>query len=334
MERSPNSDYLDGIRGLAVLVVLLGHASNFGMDIIPGVDLRATAKAGVWLFFILSAFLLTRRLRDEILLSPVEALKSYLIKRGMRILPLYSVVLAFCVLVGWMPAPQALSHIALAEGRDHFWTIVVEMTFYAVLPLAVVFLRTQRQYAAFFFLALIVSLSAGADKIAQNSLMIAPYLAFFAAGMLISVMPVVRLKAKPATAVCGIAIISVVAMSPRMISFIFGLSVEEALAFAYLHIVPWCAVLACSAQSPMFASFLRSAMLRSAGKLSFAAYLIHYPIFSIVAATEFASIPFIGAITLAVVATLSAVLYISVERPLMRLASTLAFNQYRDKIRA
>lgn len=332
MKRSPNSDYLDGIRGLAVLVVLFGHASNFGMDIIPGVDLRATAKAGVWLFFILSAFLLTRRLRDEILISPIPALKSYLIKRGMRILPLYSVVLVSCVLVGWMPARQALAHITLAEGRDHFWTIVVEMTFYAVLPLAVAFLRTERQYAAFFFLALIISLSAGAGKIALNSLMLAPYLAFFAAGMLLSVMPVMKMNPRTATAVCGAAVITVAAISPRTISFIFGLSVDKALSFAYLHIVPWCALLACSDQSPMFAGFFRSAMLRSAGKLSFAAYLIHYPIFSIVAATGFASIPFIGAITLAVVAALSAALYLSVERPLMRRASELASKQNRDRV--
>ena len=50
---------LDGLRGLAVLLVLLSHMSLHGINIIEPLDFSGIGKAGVYLFFSLSAFLLT-----------------------------------------------------------------------------------------------------------------------------------------------------------------------------------------------------------------------------------------------------------------------------------
>ena len=52
-----NTNYLTSIRGLACLMVVIAHI----ISVIPGVgkNVSGCGKIGVWLFFILSAFLLT-----------------------------------------------------------------------------------------------------------------------------------------------------------------------------------------------------------------------------------------------------------------------------------
>ena len=52
---------LDGLRGLAVLLVLVSHASNIGVWLGPWFDCRGVGRYGVFLFFVLSAYLLTRQ---------------------------------------------------------------------------------------------------------------------------------------------------------------------------------------------------------------------------------------------------------------------------------
>ena len=50
---------LHGLRGIAASSVLLTHASNNGYHVLPGVSFSGTGRSGVFLFFVLSAFLLT-----------------------------------------------------------------------------------------------------------------------------------------------------------------------------------------------------------------------------------------------------------------------------------
>ena len=64
--RQRHLDALDGLRGLAVLVVIGSHLSNVGM--LPRPGLSGTGKSGVYLFFVLSAYLLTRILLQRPLL--------------------------------------------------------------------------------------------------------------------------------------------------------------------------------------------------------------------------------------------------------------------------
>src|SRR5690606_3191773 len=52
-------DALDGLRGLAVLIVMASHWSNAGVDLLPW-SMAGTGKSGVYLFYVLSAFLLAR----------------------------------------------------------------------------------------------------------------------------------------------------------------------------------------------------------------------------------------------------------------------------------
>ncbi len=145
-ERIPE---LDGIRGVAVLLVLIVHFAIFtatsGIDrFIPTfVGLGAT---GVDLFFVLSGFLITGILiRSKT--SPGYFTHFYG-RRVVRIFPLYYayLVIYFCF-VNRTSLPQLhywlyLSNWKTAFGKDfvplaHFWSLSIEEQFYLVWPMIV-----------------------------------------------------------------------------------------------------------------------------------------------------------------------------------------------------
>src|SRR3546814_17702763 len=57
--RQQHYDALDGLRGLAVLIVIASHLSLLGFGLVPGLPVGGIGKSGVYLFFVLSALLLT-----------------------------------------------------------------------------------------------------------------------------------------------------------------------------------------------------------------------------------------------------------------------------------
>lgn len=96
MTSSPHSlPAADGIRGLACLLVLLVHSATLCWpEMFP--LLRGGGKYGVWLFFVLSAFLLTLHLQRRGF--GLTSLADYALARSLRIVPLF--VLA-CLLYAW-----------------------------------------------------------------------------------------------------------------------------------------------------------------------------------------------------------------------------------------
>ena len=147
---------LDGLRGLAVLLVLLDHASDTGMRFTEAMDLNRAGKYGVYLFFVLSAFLLTLPFcrPDGPKLDDARTWLNYFLRRFVRIFPLYAIVLA--VLGVLLPADKAgsmsfVAHLLIRDGQDQFWSIPVEVKFYLVLPMigvALAFLRRRAWWKA------------------------------------------------------------------------------------------------------------------------------------------------------------------------------------------
>ena len=141
-------DALDGLRGLAVLIVIASHLSNAGMGLLP-FSMGGTGKSGVYLFYVLSAFLLMRLM----LLRGARAgygnarmWADYALRRVLRIWPLYLVVLLLSWALttqgyaGWhyqLDTPALLRHLLLREGQSVLWSIPVEFKFYLCLPLLV-----------------------------------------------------------------------------------------------------------------------------------------------------------------------------------------------------
>ncbi|WP_322071993.1 acyltransferase family protein [Paraburkholderia bannensis] len=151
---------LDGLRALAVMLVFLSHKAH--------VDVVDAGKIGVWLFFLISGYLIIgelhrNRLRVEQHAARRDAvLYVFFVKRALRIFPVYYLLLialtiahAFFyqrdVQLGLMWHFVFLSNFWIGMVHDgwpgtvsHFWSLAVEQQFYLVAPFALLFNRASR----------------------------------------------------------------------------------------------------------------------------------------------------------------------------------------------
>lgn len=126
---------LDGIRGMAFLFVILGHVSNYYGQFFTGF-----AIVGMWLFFALSAFLLTQYfLSDPKRTSNPTEWLIYALRRIMHILPPYLLILLIYFFGKYLitSPTDIFKHFILISGTGHFWTIPVEIKYYLILPFVV-----------------------------------------------------------------------------------------------------------------------------------------------------------------------------------------------------
>jgi peptidoglycan/LPS O-acetylase OafA/YrhL len=152
---------LDGIRGIAIGVVLLFHLASWAGEALPLPLLTrwtSNGRHGVDLFFVLSGYLITGILWDT--RATAGYFKNFYVRRTLRIFPVYYLV----VLGVTVAAPLLLPHdekiLAVARqqgwlwsyavnlavslnrswtfyGMNHFWSLAVEEQFYLLWPLLV-----------------------------------------------------------------------------------------------------------------------------------------------------------------------------------------------------
>ena len=248
---SKDTRYLDGIRGLAALIVVAGHVSAAGMDLVPGLKLIGSEKDGVWLFFILSAYLLTPKLDTSIgQLGFIQAVTKYAIRRLLRILPLYYVVLFALTLFGYLgfTASVAAMHAVLLRGDLHFWTMPVEMSFYFILPIMLFIIRwfdwrRLPSFAVISCIAAIIYVTANPLNLVLNSFALPNYAVFFASGMLLSSLPKVRLRPAIANAILSFSVLLLFLFTPSILSSILDVDRTYAFALSIIFIIPWCAII-------------------------------------------------------------------------------------------
>jgi peptidoglycan/LPS O-acetylase OafA/YrhL len=138
MTKTDNNPTLDGIRGWAFLIVLVMHGFSICFD---GSQqyLQGCGKYGVWLFFVLSSFLLTK---NYVLTNGNK--REYMLGRVFRILPLYFICIA--IYSGLNIIQPTISEAILTSvglfGPLHLWTIPVEFCFYMIL-LVLLFVPNQ-----------------------------------------------------------------------------------------------------------------------------------------------------------------------------------------------
>ena len=326
-----HDDYLDGVRGLAALIVIFGHCSNARIDIVPGLDLRATGKIGVWLFFVLSAYLLARKLVPDLAATTgaTRVVATYVVKRLFRILPAYFVFLFGATALGFFRPGEALLHALLIEGRDHLWTIPVEMTFYAFLPIVALALAHCSPYwrlwvsVALLVGAASIYLVLGPQAIRANSIQFPGYALFFAFGILVSQCRIG--PSKPAA--FGIAVAATIViplLAPRSMAFFQGSTVSDAFVWSWAIGVAWCAMLYALMTSDAYRHLFNIRILRFYGRISFSLYLIHAYLVSAVAAN--AALPNIvrGVAALVLATIVASALYLAVEVPGLNIGAMLA----------
>jgi len=159
---------LDGVRGLAILLVMLYH---FRADLDSSSLLQHAiqwfseyGKTGVDLFFVLSGFLITGILLDS--RDAVNRFSAFYMRRILRIFPVYYLSLAVVFLVvpyifpgdpvSQRPASERVLFLTYLQNWPgdiqpawprllvHYWSLAVEEQFYLLWPMVVFFLTPRR----------------------------------------------------------------------------------------------------------------------------------------------------------------------------------------------
>ena len=149
--REPRFPLLDSVRAIAALSVLVFHASFWSKITLTGSALApflTRLDVGVAIFFVLSGFLLYRPfVRAHLQGTPEPRAVAYGWRRALRILPAYWLALTVIALVVPKPdtfqADHAVVYYGFLQiygdlvfgGISQAWTLCVEVTFYAMLPL-------------------------------------------------------------------------------------------------------------------------------------------------------------------------------------------------------
>lgn len=145
---------LDGWRGIAIALVLIEHTvwgacgrNPFGM----------LGQHGVAIFFVLSGYLITSKLRDEYAMHGSIDLRRFYVRRFFRLMPaawLYLTIATSLVAMSGvhLKASELLGCILFFRNyvhggttlTSHFWTLSLEEQFYLTWPALLLFLRPRR----------------------------------------------------------------------------------------------------------------------------------------------------------------------------------------------
>jgi peptidoglycan/LPS O-acetylase OafA/YrhL len=138
---------LDGWRGISILLVLGAHLLPLSPKSWHFNEMAG--PMGMALFFTLSGFLITRFLLTH------DSIRDFLIRRFFRIVPLAWLALIVALPLSSAPASVYLPNFLfyanlppyyLAPVADHFWSLCVEVQFYATVALIVALLGRRGLY--------------------------------------------------------------------------------------------------------------------------------------------------------------------------------------------
>ena len=153
---------LDGIRGTAILAVLVYHLVGHYRLIYEAIGLASLAinfgQKGVDLFFVLSGLLITGILIDS--QNSQNRWKNFFVRRALRIFPLYyvTIIVVYNLFPSvfhttgiskhqawlWVYLQNFGKCLGLCPDFGHFWSLAVEEQFYLIWPFLVWRFRTPR----------------------------------------------------------------------------------------------------------------------------------------------------------------------------------------------
>lgn len=308
---------LDGVRGWAILLVMIHHMAVF----IPTTPAQQTALGvlqigwvGVDLFFVLSGFLITGILLDS--RGGPGYFRSFYARRVLRIFPLYYLICAFSFIVlPHLPLPSIkaqrfatvggdqwmywtfLSNIALAKfgGPRHgimdvTWSLAIEEQFYIVWPALVLMLRPRTLGQ----LCILIILASPLLRL-TGMLLNLPVMSVYAftlcrldglcAGALIALIARGHFQIRPTPRLgavligCGAALFAASAVAARGINY--WDAGAPLISFGFTGIVSTFAgilVLALTIPNAPILRMINNAPMRTLGKYSYAIYLFHLPL--------------------------------------------------------
>jgi peptidoglycan/LPS O-acetylase OafA/YrhL len=341
-------DYIDALRGYAVLGVLLVHCSQYvGFD-----RFAAFGARGVQLFFVVSALTLMSSWH-----SRDDGVTAFFLRRIFRIVPMYwltILIYAFFPLIDHakLDTAEIIGAAFFLQGlRPDWvnapivaggWSVCVEVSFYFLFPLLVVFVQSERRAIGFFLISFLLyqlwlqggsdllttlfPAASGADIAQLQHLSLPAQFPAFAAGIVcfytipqLSHVPRVALEGALTSSIAAIALFAVY-------------DVQDVVAYALLFGV----LTACLARGA--GDYLYGRALIHIGRCSFSIYLLHWiaigRIFPRLHQLAPTGVPKFAALFLGVVAlsTLMATIsYYLIERPMIRMGKRFVDSLANDE---
>jgi len=297
---------LDGVRGLAILLVLVWHYVSCLLHRDAGVWVSYARRllyltgTGVDLFFVLSGFLIVGILIDQ--RESKNSLQVFYFRRACRIFPLYFLLLILCLGLAnlpWWPTEahewafgnlmplwsyatftqnivMGLRETLGANSLAITWSLAVEEQFYLIIPL-VMLMVTRHTLAWLFLLALVCVpvlrfVSPGFHAYINTPWRADSLLAGGCLALLVRSpkwMTLVRANPERVT----LAGILLLAVTPVVIVFpgCLGGLTQSWLAATYALLI----LVAVSRTHPQLAKWLRTPLLLVFGRLSYGIYMFH-----------------------------------------------------------
>lgn len=336
-ERLP---FLDGVRGVAALVVVLGHCVNA-----CGYLFHWPGQQMVYLFLVVSGFSLAysedvRRGRGSVT-SP----RAFLARRAWRILPIYYVAMGWGLLV-LLAVPRhllagvpslapirttwggQLAHVFLVhnlhqhwlyQGNGPLWSIAYEAQAYLFFPLLY---AASRRASPYLVAAVAISVNLGVRHFAPD-LRFAGLLGWFALGVLLAaVYRSVAVRRVPV----GVLL---VLMASALVAALEGkgrLATVDGNAMCWA-VVFTCALLAMARRPAARLNPVGSPPLRWLGTRSYSLYALHFPVLWLVCAmaasaqlSQHGRLLVMLLVGLPMSVVVASVGYLAVERPSLRKA--------------
>ena len=344
---------LDGLRGVAVIIVFLGHILLFEPDFGPGIG--SFGQVGVYLFFVLSAYLLTTITLNELKIFKLHTvISTFFLRRLLRIFPMYyfslTLILTSSTFQNMMFGGRDFNwtnHFFLKYPEGNYWAISVELEFYLVVPLLAMFtLKFIKGWKLFplcaGFLLLSIFLSDWVKSVISfppNYPHLLPYISIFLFGVLVAQIQ----HAFP-------SFLSRIQNFFWQILFLVG-------AGMYLFLIPRIGIGIFSAEGIYvqyystigglgsslilisalngaggFLRLLQFTFLRFIGIISFSIYLLHVFVMSYFAGEFYVQfgIYLCALLIFALVVLLSTLTYLTIERPFMRLSHKYAKDNLKQ----
>lgn len=302
---------LDGLRGIAILIVLCFHY-------FPNTYLFRFGWSGVDLFFVLSGYLITGRLLP--FLSDKKLLQKFYWNRFIRIVPLYFGFLLLFFTCWFLFATQQtltsykyyqnhwwafflffqnwtfiLNSPSSPGGLTHLWSLAVEEQFYIIFPLFILAIKQRKKllFAAISLIFLIVisrclffnliNLNGQYEKIHCNTFF---RLDSFFVGLILFIITEKKMAFSNITNT-----LKLLSFTSIAILFFYVIVFQQVNANSVFYLTIGYTIVAITYAVLIFASVLNknkilkkitnNPFLKYSGKISYSIFIIHYPLYTI-----------------------------------------------------
>lgn len=340
IKNKPYREDIVGLRGLAVLAVVIFHANQ---------DLALGGFIGVDIFFVLSGFLIAQSIQMNGSVS-VRAILSFLEKRLFRILPasltilalvvimsywflfpeekieLYDGIFSFLTLQNNIWAPNSISYFGIdifSKPIIHYWTLSVELQFYIVFGIILPLLLKSKSRVLPITLSFFVfssSLVYAMLNIGEN-----PNSGYFSTlmrvweftlGVILSLSNVEskinKINLNFRNFFVGVGLIVIIVS--------FHLFNKDSLVPGYPALIPCLGtilIIAFGTPNSFFSRCLSLKWLKYLGTISFSLYLVHQPLFAFYRMAKGKNFEAIETVILVLISIfLALVLFLLIEKPL------------------